>query len=171
MLPPKICKMLNTEKETKKTKKDSKPKRRKNHFGIPINDDFDISINDYFGISINEPTESKKKAGIYQIKCTYDPAKNIFRRQISGFKSTYTRIKWDEPAPTIGMTNGSINSQNNVHPGNKLKDGTYSDARVLSVRELTILCGLPEDHFDKYENEIGENFMRLVIDRDWETLF
>lgn len=84
-------------------------------------------------------------------------------RMIRGFRSTYKRIKWHEPSPTIGMTNGSINSQNNVHPGNKLKDGTYSDARVLSVREITILCGLPEDHFDKYENEIDENFMRHVI--------
>jgi DNA (cytosine-5)-methyltransferase 1 len=85
------------------------------------------------------------------------------KRMIRGFRSTYKRIKWEEPSPTIGMTNGSINSQNNVHPGNKLKNGTYSDARVLSVKELTILCGLPEYHFDKYENEIGENFMRHII--------
>ena len=84
-------------------------------------------------------------------------------RKIKGFNTTYKRIKWDEPSPTIGMTNGSVNSQNNVHPGNLLDDGTYSDARVLSVKELVILCGLPETCFDKYEGQVTENFMRHVI--------
>lgn len=84
-------------------------------------------------------------------------------RKIKGFNTTYKRIKWDEPSPTIGMTNGSINSQNNVHPGNLLEDGTYSDARVLSVKELVILCGLPETCFDKYEGIVTENFLRHVI--------
>lgn len=84
-------------------------------------------------------------------------------RRIKGFSTTYKRIKWNEPSPTIGMTNGSINSQNNVHPGNLLDNGMYSDARVLSVKELTILCGLPETCFDKYEDQVTENFMRHVI--------
>jgi DNA (cytosine-5)-methyltransferase 1 len=83
-------------------------------------------------------------------------------RRIKGFSTTYKRIKWNEPSPTIGMTNGSINSQNNVHPGNLMEDGTYSDARVLSVRELTILCGLPADCFDNHTDQ-PENFMRHVI--------
>ena len=61
------------------------------------------------------------------------------------------------------MTNGSINSQNNVHPGKELKDGTYSDARVLSVRELLKLCGLPENCYDVYEGQIKESLMRHVI--------
>ena len=84
-------------------------------------------------------------------------------RKIKGFKSTYKRIEWDEPSPTIGMTNGSINSQNNVHPGNLKPDGTYSDARVLSVKEIIILCSLPENCYDVHEGKIKENFMRHVI--------
>jgi DNA (cytosine-5)-methyltransferase 1 len=84
-------------------------------------------------------------------------------RMIKGFRTTYKRINWDEPAPTIGMTNGSINSQNNVHPGNILADGTYSDARVLSVREIIKLCGLPENCYDAYEGQIKETLMRHVI--------
>jgi DNA (cytosine-5)-methyltransferase 1 len=84
-------------------------------------------------------------------------------RLIKGFRTTYKRIEWDKPAPTIGMTNGSINSQNNVHPGKELKDGTYSDARVLSVRELLNLCGLPENCYDVYEGQIKESLMRHVI--------
>jgi DNA (cytosine-5)-methyltransferase 1 len=83
-------------------------------------------------------------------------------RKIKGFRTTYKRIKWDEPSPTIGMTNGSINSQNNVHPGNLKDDGTYSDARALSVRELVILCGLPDNCFDNHLDQ-DENFMRHII--------
>jgi len=94
--------------------------------------------------------------------CVIDKKTGI-PRLIKAFKTTYKRIKWDEPAPTIGMTNGSINSQNNVHPGTKNADGTYSDARVLSVKELILLCGLPPNCYDKYEGKIAENFMRHVI--------
>mgnify|MGYP003642191100 FL=1 len=61
------------------------------------------------------------------------------------------------------MTNGAINSQNNVHPGSLLEDGTYSDARVLSVKEIVVLCGLPETHYDKYEGKTAENFLRHVV--------
>lgn len=61
-----------------------------------------------------------------------------------GFKTTYSRIKWDDPCPTITVRNDAISSQTNVHPGNKLKDGTYSDARVLSIKELFLLTGLGE---------------------------
>ncbi|MDI9347785.1 MAG: DNA cytosine methyltransferase [Methylacidiphilales bacterium] len=63
---------------------------------------------------------------------------------IKSYMTTYRRIKWDEPSPTITMRNDAISSQLNVHPGRKLKDGTYSDARVLTPLELMILSSLPE---------------------------
>lgn len=66
-------------------------------------------------------------------------------RKISGYKTTYKRIAWDKPAPTITMANGSISSQNNVHPGRQLENNLYSDARVLTVYELMLLTGLPQD--------------------------
>lgn len=66
-------------------------------------------------------------------------------RRIKGFSTTYKRISWDRPAPTITMGNGSVSSQNNVHPGRKLDDGTYSDARVLTLLEIFRLTGLPDD--------------------------
>lgn len=66
-------------------------------------------------------------------------------RKIKGYSTTYKRIDWDKPAPTITMMNGNISSQNNVHPGRLLEDGTYSDARVLTIYELMILTGLPDD--------------------------
>lgn len=64
---------------------------------------------------------------------------------IKGFQSSYRRIKWDEPAPTITIRNDAISSQRNVHPGTLLKNGTYSDARVLSILELMRLTGLPDN--------------------------
>lgn len=65
--------------------------------------------------------------------------------RIKGYESSYRRIKWDEPAPTITIRNDCIASQRNVHPGRLLADGTYSDARVLTPLELMILDSLPRD--------------------------
>ncbi len=65
--------------------------------------------------------------------------------RVKSYRSSYRRIKWDEPAPTITIRNDAISSQRNVHPGRKQTDGTYSDARVLSVLELSRLTGLPDD--------------------------
>lgn len=65
--------------------------------------------------------------------------------KIKGYESSYRRIKWDEPAPTITIRNDCIASQRNVHPGRLLPDGTYSDARVLTPLELMILDSLPRN--------------------------
>lgn len=65
--------------------------------------------------------------------------------KINGYKSSYRRISWDLPAPTITIRNDAISSQRNVHPGRLLSDGTYSDARVLTPLELMLLNSLPAD--------------------------
>lgn len=65
--------------------------------------------------------------------------------RIKGYESSYRRIKWDTPSPTITIRNDCIASQRNVHPGRLLADGTYSDARVLTPLELMILTSLPLD--------------------------
>lgn len=70
---------------------------------------------------------------------------NPVYQKIKGFHTTYTRMHWDKPSPAITMNNGSIGGQQNVHPGNLLEDGTYSDARVLTRLELFRLMGLPDD--------------------------
>jgi len=81
--------------------------------------------------------------------------------RIKGFATTYKRIEWDKPAPTITMANGSVSSQNNVHPGLLLKNGNYSDARVLTLKEIFILTGLPQEwHPPKWASE---NLIRQVI--------
>lgn len=86
---------------------------------------------------------------------------NINGRKIKGFLTTYKRIKWDAPSPTITMCNGAVSSQNNVHPGRKKKDGTYSDARVLTLLELFLLMGLPANI--KFPQEVTENQIRYIL--------
>ncbi len=65
--------------------------------------------------------------------------------RIRGYSSSYRRIRWDEPSPTITIRNDCIASQRNVHPGTLLPDGTYSDARVLTPLELMLLDSLPAE--------------------------
>ena len=97
--------------------------------------------------------------------------------RIKGYTTTYKRIEWDKPAPTITMANGSISSQNNVHPGILREDGTYSDARVLTLKEIFILTGLPDDwHPPKWASDnlirqvIGEGVPPKLIDRLLKTI-
>lgn len=98
----------------------------------------------------------------------YFPQKEDGTR-IKGYNTTYKRIEWDKPAPTITMCNGAISSQNNVHPGRKLKDGTYSDARVLSILELLRLSGIPDDW--DIPDWASDNFIRQVIGEGLPPLF
>lgn len=90
----------------------------------------------------------------------YYPQKKDGTR-IKGYESSYRRIKWDEPAPTITIRNDAISSQRNVHPGHLLNDGTYSDARVLTPLELMILNSLPSDW--NIPDDTPEILIRQVI--------
>lgn len=90
----------------------------------------------------------------------YYPKKKDGTR-IKGYESSYRRIKWDEPAPTITIRNDAISSQRNVHPGRLLEDGTYSDARVLTPYELMLLNSLPDDW--NIPDDTSEILIRQVI--------
>jgi DNA (cytosine-5)-methyltransferase 1 len=87
--------------------------------------------------------------------------KRLDGKRVRGYTTTYKRMSWDKPAPTITMGNGSISSQNNVHPGRKNADGTYSDARVLTLKELFLLTGLPDDWAPP--EDVTDNLVRKVI--------
>lgn len=109
------------------------------------------------------------KSAIYNE--VYYPKKENGDR-IKAFGTSYKRISWNKPSPTITMANGSISSQNNVHPGRLLEDGSYSDARVLSLKEIFILTGLPDDWSPPswasdglIRNVIGEGIPPRLIER------
>ena len=55
------------------------------------------------------------------------------RRLIHGFKTSYRRLKWDDPASTITMNSGVISSDMKGHPDQN---------RVLSVKEILMLSTL-----------------------------
>ena len=90
----------------------------------------------------------------------YYPQKKDGTR-VKGYESSYRRIKWDAPAPTITIRNDCIASQRNVHPGRLLPDGTYSDARVLTPLELMLLNSLPADW--KIPDDTPELLIRQCI--------
>jgi len=73
--------------------------------------------------------------------------------RIKAYNTAYRRMNWDEPAPTITIRNDAISSQRNVHPGRKKRDGSYSDARVLSVHELVLLMGMDPAQFPRNRDE------------------
>ncbi len=75
----------------------------------------------------------------------YFPKNSRTGERIKGYMASYKRIEWDKPAPTITMRNDCLSSQSNCHPGRKLKNGTYSDARVLTLREIYILSTINPD--------------------------
>jgi len=98
------------------------------------------------------------KSAIYNE--VYYPKKEDGSR-IKGFHNTYRRMLWDEPCPARTMYNGSISSHNNVHPGRLCADGTYSDARVLTLLETFIVSSIPTTiEFPSWANE---NFIRQII--------
>lgn len=81
--------------------------------------------------------------------------------KVKAFNSTYKRMRWDRPSPAITMRCDAISSQENVHPGRKLPDGTYSDARVFSLRELFIVESLPADW--NIPSWATDTFMRRIV--------
>ena len=102
--------------------------------------------------------------------------------RIKGYDTTYHRMFWDKPAPTITRHNSVIGSQNNVHPGREWKkdaDGNmmYTNPRVLSIYELMVASSLPADwnipdwaSHELIRQVIGEGIPPLLIKKIVERL-
>lgn len=75
---------------------------------------------------------------------THYPVKANGER-VKGYRNCYKRMVWDAPSPTVTMRNEIMSSQDKVHPGRDLGNGLWSDARVLTLRELLIVMSLPPD--------------------------
>lgn len=65
--------------------------------------------------------------------------------RVKGYPNCYKRMVWDMPSPTVTMRNEIMSSQDKVHPGRSLGNGLWSDARVLTIRELLIVMSMPPD--------------------------
>ena len=81
--------------------------------------------------------------------------------RIKGFHNTFKRMLWEQPCPARTTYCGSVSSHNNVHPGNLLPDGTYSDARALTLLETFIVSSIPENI--TFPDNASDTFIRTVI--------
>ncbi len=95
----------------------------------------------------------------------------------SSFKSSFGRKFWDRPCNTITTQSDNLTANRTIHPGRPLSDGTFSDARCLTVLELLRVTGLPDDYpipewaTDKLIHEvIGEAFLPQLVKRLIEML-
>ena len=101
---------------------------------------------------------------------------------VHGYKSTYRRLRWCDPASTVTMDNRKISSQNNVHPGRYLGkdengDVLYSDARALTLFELMKVMSLPTSwplplnaNVPFVRSIIGEGIPPLFVKKVFETI-
>ena len=97
--------------------------------------------------------------------------KNKHGKLVGGSIQAYTRMEWDQPAPTVITYNHTISSFRNVHPGTyDEKTGLYSDPRVLTIFELMRVTTLPDDwNIPEWASEllirqvIGEGIPPLAI--------
>ena len=87
-------------------------------------------------------------------------------------KFSFCRKKWDEPCNTILQASDGIGGHKTIHPGRPHADGTWSDARALTVLELLRVTGLPDDYpipewaSDKLARDvIGECFLPELVKR------
>lgn len=75
--------------------------------------------------------------------------------------SHFKRQRWDRPGYTITTKNYDAHACNTCHPGRLLPDGTYSDPRVLTLRELFIIDSINPDI--NLPNWATETFVRIVL--------
>lgn len=81
--------------------------------------------------------------------------------RVKGFHNTYCRMRWDQPCAAVTTNSAMISGHNNVHPGRLKPDGTYSDARALSLLELLIVSSLPKDW--NLPKDYDETLVRTII--------
>ncbi|MDC0157301.1 DNA cytosine methyltransferase [Verrucomicrobia bacterium] len=90
-------------------------------------------------------------------------------KKVSAFATAYKRNWDDRPAYTIHSNSNAPSSQNNIHPGTKQANGTYNNARCFTVRELLVLCGLPENLLDKFAVKLADGTFKFVLDPKTEN--
>lgn len=81
--------------------------------------------------------------------------------RVKGYPNCYKRMIWDAPSPTVTMRNEIMSSQDKVHPGRPLGNGLWSDARVLTLRELLIVMSMPPDL--DFPSNVSDTALRQYI--------
>lgn len=76
----------------------------------------------------------------------YKPVKKDGSKSNASFKSSFQRKEWSKPCNTITMKSNNATGHRTIHPGRPKTDGTWSDARCLTVLEMLRVTGLPDDY-------------------------
>lgn len=66
--------------------------------------------------------------------------------EASYYRSAWCRADWDKPSGAILMKSAGMGGMISCHPGRLLDDGTYSDARAFTPKELMLLTSLPDNY-------------------------
>ena len=66
--------------------------------------------------------------------------------EASYYRTAWRRADWDKPCGAILMKSAGMGGMISCHPGRRLNNGTYSDARAFTPKELMLLTGLPNDY-------------------------
>ena len=80
----------------------------------------------------------------------------------ASFDCAFGRKPWLKTG-TILQDSKSISGFRNCHPGRLLPDGTYSDARPLTLLEMVRCFSLPDSFIDEVPAWAGENFLRKAL--------
>lgn len=94
------------------------------------------------------------------------PKDNDPQYQLPGFGffgAKGARKFWDKPSNTIDGGNGDATGLRTFHPGRIRKDGTFSDARTLTLLEVFLTNGLPQDYKVPEEFRDEEAFIRKMM--------
>jgi len=66
--------------------------------------------------------------------------------EASYYRSAWRRADWDKPCGAILMKSAGMGGMISCHPGRFKDDGTYTDARAFTPKELMLLTGLPDNY-------------------------
>lgn len=76
----------------------------------------------------------------------YKPVKQDGTKSNASFKSSFQRKDWSKPCNTITMKSDNPSGHRTIHPGRPRADGTWTDARCLTILELLRVTGLPDNY-------------------------
>ncbi len=134
-------------------------------YHLPSSDDGDSGIKYHeFEPLHSDPIKADKiKEALEHTPTGCRSKDNDPKYQLSGFgcyAGNGSRKFWDRPSNTIDSSNGSVNGLRTIHPGRPRKDGTYSDARPLTLLEVILVNGLPQNYKIPEEFENRRSFVR-----------
>lgn len=138
------------------------------HLPSSDNGDSGIKYNEFEPLDADPDKAEQIREALEHTATGRAPKDNDPKYQLSGFgfyAAKGARKFWDRPSNTIDSGNGSVTGLRTIHPGWIRKDGTYSDARPLTLLEVILVNGLPQNYQIPVEFENRRTFVRQGMDQ------